>query len=103
MIYCRKKSQKVTVYNMEHAYCMWANYCSKHALKIRNTFLFSFHERRSALHHMNIASLVMFASIMNEISEQHLHASSFYTFSKVHICTWLYSSFGLVNSTEVEI
>ena len=39
------------------------------------------------IRYMLIDSVAIFAAIMNEISEQHLRASSFCTCSKVRICT----------------
>jgi len=47
------------------------------------------HERGSMLRYMLIASVAIFASIMNEIPAQHLHAFSLCGCSKVHICTFL--------------
>ena len=77
--------------------------------KIRNTFLFLLHECRSMLLYTNIANVVIFASTMYGISQQHLHASSFCTCSKVHICTgcsvylgrWIQPTAKFVLNTEV--
>jgi len=43
----------------------------------------------SILSYMLTASAVIFASIMNEISEQNLRRSNLFTCSKDYICSWL--------------
>jgi len=55
------------------------------------------------LRYKYIAIVFIFASIMNAILPQHLHASIFCTCRNVHICIWLQSLFGQINKPVLKI
>ena len=72
---------------MEQVYWVLDKQFYKYTRAICNKVLIWLHERGSIIHYTFMACVLLFSSIMNEIWPQCLHASSFCTCIKVHICT----------------